>query len=144
MPVWPLRLTAALAALPLAAAAAGCGLEVQQPDLFLLTRTGAGQKLTLLVNSGGTVTCDGSHTEAVPDNLLIQARDLTGALNFDARHHLHLAPTAGSVYRYRVKLQDGTIVFPDTAARTHPGLASLELLAVRIAQGPCRKVIGSG
>ncbi|MBV8942555.1 MAG: hypothetical protein JO321_17695 [Solirubrobacterales bacterium] len=143
MPLWLLRFTAALAASLLVAAAAGCGLEVQQPDLFLLTRTGEGQKLTVLVNSGGTVRCDGSRAKQVPDKLLLQARDLTGALNRDARHHLHFVPGPGSVFRYRVELQDGTIVFPDTAARTHPALAQLELLAVRIAQGPCHRVAGS-
>ncbi|MGN6170705.1 MAG: hypothetical protein ACTHQQ_21440, partial [Solirubrobacteraceae bacterium] len=63
-------------ALLLCAATTGCGLEIQQPDLFLLTRTGDGAKLTLLVNSGGTVRCNGSSAKAVPDKLLIRARDL--------------------------------------------------------------------
>jgi hypothetical protein len=123
--------------------AAGCGLEVQQPDLFLLTRTGGGSTETLLVNSSGTVRCNGTRTKPVPDKLLLQARNLTGRLDRDARHHLRIAPSANSVYRYRVKVQGGTIVFPDTAARTHPELAQLELLAVELAQGPCRGVRAS-
>jgi hypothetical protein len=122
---------------PLACLAA-CGLNVQQPDLFLLTRTGAGSTLTELVNTGGTVRCDGGKTKQVPDKLLLEARTLTGALNRDARHHLDLPSRPGSVYRYRVKVQDGTIAFPDTAARDHPELARLELLALGIASGPCR------
>ena len=121
----------------LCAATTGCGLEVKQGDLFLLTRTGNGAKLTLLVNSGGTVRCDGSSAKAVPDNLLIRARNLTGRLNRDARHHLRIPASPDSVYRYRVKLQAGTIAFPDTAARTHPELAQLVLLAVKLEQGPC-------
>lgn len=80
----------------------------------------------------------------MPDKLLLQARNLTGRLNRDARHHLRIAPGRNSFYRYRVKLQNGTIVFPDTAARTHPELAQLELLAVKLAQGPCNGVGRSG
>lgn len=118
--------------------AAGCGLEVKQPDLFLLTRTGGGTTETLLVNSSGTVRCNGTKTKSVPDNLLLQARNLTGRLNRDARHHLRIPPSPNSFYRYRVRVQDGTIVFPDTAARHHPELATLQLLAVKLAQGPCR------
>jgi hypothetical protein len=134
-----------LTALTLAAcAAAGCGLEVQQPDLFLLTRTGGGSNQTLLVNSGGTVRCNGTRTRPIPDKLLLQARNLTGRLNRDARRHLRIAPTPNSVYRYRVKVQTGTIVFPDTAGDKHPELAQLELLAVKLAQGPCSSVGGSG
>ena len=121
-----------------AAIDAGCGLEVQSPDLFLLTRTGNGRKLTLLVNSGGTVRCNGSHTKPLPDKLLLEARNVTGQLNRDARRHLHIQPAPDSVYLYRVRLQQGTVTFPDTAARGRPELAQLELLAVRIVEGPCR------
>ena len=135
----------ALTALILAAcAAAGCGFEVQQPDLFLLTRTGGGSKETLLVNSGGTVRCNGARTNQVPDKLLLQARNLTGRLDRDARHHLRIAPSHDSFYVYRVKLHGGTIVFPDTAAHTHPELAQLELIAVKLAQGPCSDLGRSG
>lgn len=118
---------------------AGCGLQVQAPDLFLLTRTGGGRQQTLLVNSGGTIRCNGSGAKPLPDRLLLQARRLTGTLNRDARRHLHLASGRGSVYSYRVKLQNGTITFPDTAGGTHPELAQLELLAVQILGGPCQR-----
>ena len=39
----------------LAGLLAGCGLDVKAPDLFLLTRTGQGKRLQLLVSDGGTV-----------------------------------------------------------------------------------------
>jgi hypothetical protein len=119
-----------------AAALAGC-LSVQSPDLFLLTRTGGGPKLTLLVSDGGTVRCNGGSAKPLPDKLLLQARDLANTLDNDAKQQLHLPRTSNSVVFYTVKLKDGTISFPDTAARTHPELAQLELLAVQIAQGPC-------
>ncbi len=127
---------AALAAL-VATGAAGCGLNIQAPDLFLLTRTGAGAKLTLLVNDGGTIRCDGGPVKPLPNNLLIQARGLASTLNNDAKQRLRIAPTAGSVATYMVKVQNGTFSFPDTAGRRRSELAQLELFAVQAAQGPC-------
>lgn len=135
MAAFPLR---ALGLLTAVACLAACGLEVQQPDLFLLRRTGNGATLSELVNTAGTVRCNGSKARPLPDKLLLKARNLSGRLNRDARHHLNLPSRADSVYRYRVRLQDGTIAFPDTAARTRSELAQLELLAVSIAQGPCQ------
>jgi hypothetical protein len=115
---------------------AGC-LSVQSADLFLLTRTGGGPKLTLLINDGGTVRCNGAAAKPLPDKLLLQARDLANTLDTDAKQHLRLPRTSNTVAMYMVRLKDGTISFPDTAAKTHQELARLELLAVQIAQGPC-------
>jgi hypothetical protein len=114
----------------------GC-LSVQSSDLFLLTRTGAGQRLTLLVNDGGTVRCDGRAAKPLPDKLLLQARDLASRLDADAKNHLHLLRTSNTVAAYTVKLKDGTISFPDTAARARSEFAQLELLTAQIAHGPC-------
>ena len=58
---------AALAALALV----GCGFDVQSPDDFLLTRTGQGKTLTLLVNDSGTIRCNGSKPRPISDALLI-------------------------------------------------------------------------
>jgi hypothetical protein len=110
---------------------------VQSSDLFFLTRTGAGPPLTLLVNDGGTVRCNGSAAKPLPDKLLLQARDLASRLDTDAKNHLQLPRTSHTVATYTVKLRGGTISFPDTAARAHSDLAQLELLAVQIAHGPC-------
>ncbi len=120
-----------------AVALAGCGLNVQAPDLFLLTRAGRGQRITLLVNDGGTIRCDGGAAKPLPDKLLLQARDLASTLSGDATRKLHLPPAPNSVAEYSVKLQNGTITFPDTAARTHPELAQTELFALQAAQGSC-------
>jgi hypothetical protein len=118
------------------AVTAGC-LSVQASDLFLVTRTGAGPRLTLLVNDGGTVRCNGGAAKPLPDRFLLQARDLASRLDTDAKHRLHLPRTSNTVATYTVKLKDGTISFPDTAARTRSELAQLELLTVQIANGPC-------
>src|SRR5947209_18748254 len=87
----------------------GCGLNVQSADLFLLTRTGQGQKLTLLVNDAGTIRCDGGRARTLPDPLLLQARDLASGLGGDAQQSLRLRSSRHSVYPYTIRLQQGTI-----------------------------------
>ncbi|MGZ4185603.1 MAG: hypothetical protein ACXVUE_17420 [Solirubrobacteraceae bacterium] len=117
---------------------AGCGLNVQSPDLFTLSRTGQGKSLTLLVNDSGTIRCDGGKTKSLPDALLLDARDLADDLNKDAQSKLKVPPPAAdSVFSYKITLQDGTVSFSDTAARARPELARAELFAAQAAQGPC-------
>lgn len=120
-----------------AAALAGCGLNVQAADLFLMTRTGQGSRLTLLVNDGGTIRCNGAKPGPLSDPLLLQARDLATKLDDDAKAHRRFAPSAVSVFHYTVRVQDGTVSFPDTAAAGHSELAQAELFAVRAAQQVC-------
>ena len=129
----------AAAAIVAVAIVAGCGLNVQSADLFLLTRTGQGGRLTLLVNDSGTVSCNGGHARRLSDPLLLRARDLANSLSADAKANLRIAAPANSVYRYTIKLQGGTIAFPDTAAASgsHPALAQAELFAVQTAQQAC-------
>ncbi len=117
--------------------ATGCGFDVQSPDLFVLTRTGQGATLTMLLNDGGTIRCDGGRTRALADPLLLRARDLATSLDDDAKRGLRIPVPANSVFHYTVKLQDGTISFPDTAAAKHPELAEVELFAVQAAQQAC-------
>jgi hypothetical protein len=121
-----------------AALLTGCGLNVESPDLFLLTRTGQPRPLTMLVNDGGTVRCNGGRQMTLPDPLLVQARGLASDLDADAKAGLHIAPTSDSVAFYTIKLPDGTISFPDTAAARHKELAQVELFAIQAAQQGCR------
>ena len=120
-------------------ALAGCGLNVQSPDLFVLTRAGGGHKLTLLVNDGGTIRCNGQRARKLSDPLLLQARDLASGLGGDAQQGLRIRSARNSVFRYTIRLQQGTISFPDTAAAggRYPRLAQAELFAVRAAQQAC-------
>ena len=129
--------TALLVGAAIALGVAGCGFAVEEPDLFLLTRTGQGQTLTLLVNDSGTIRCDGHPAKAISDKLLIAARDLADNLASDAKAKLQIATVANSVYFYTVKLPNGTITFPDTAAASHPELAQAELFVLQATQGPC-------
>jgi hypothetical protein len=128
--------TSALAGATLAVALAGC-LNEQSPDLFLLTRTGQGSKLTLLPNDGGTIRCDGGTARTLPDPLLIEARDLAQDLDKDARRGLTIKPSPATVFDYRVKLEHGTISFPDSAARSRTELSQATLFAAQAAQQAC-------
>jgi hypothetical protein len=130
LPVFAIAATSCLAL-------AGCGLNIQSPDLFVLTRTGQGGTLRLLVNDDGTIKCNGGPAKTLADRTLIQARDLADNLDKDARSGLHIASGPNSVYSYRVELQHGTITFPDTAASAHHELAQAELFALQAAQGAC-------
>jgi hypothetical protein len=121
-----------------AALVAGCGFDVQEPDLFLVTRTGAhAQQLSLLVNDGGTISCNGGKPKNLPDPMLLQARDLATSLNADVSDRLRFPESARSVYSYTVKVQNGTMSFPDTAASSRKELADLELFVVQAAADPC-------
>jgi hypothetical protein len=123
--------------LGLALALPGCGLEVQLQDLFLLTRTGQGTTLRLVVNDSGTIRCNGGPTRTLSSAQLIQARVLADGLATDATKHLTIARAPDTVFYYRIKLQQGTVAFPDHAAGTHETLAQAELFAAQAAQKPC-------
>lgn len=125
------------AALVLLALLAGCGLSVNSPDLFVLTRVGQGTKLTLLVNDGGTVRCNGQAARPLSDPMLLAARNLVTQLGPDAQSKLSVPPGPGSVYSFTVKLSTGTVSFDDEAAARHPELAQVELFAQQVARGPC-------
>jgi hypothetical protein len=110
---------------------------VQSPDDFLLTRTGQGTKVTLLVNDGGTIRCNGGKARPISSALLIHARDLTDGLTNDAKRSLRIPAPPNSVYRYTVKLQQGTVSFPDTSAARREEFASAEQFVLQALAGPC-------
>ncbi len=127
----------AIAVLAAVAVLASCGFDVQSPDLFQVTRFGQGHKLTLLVNDGGTIACNGGKPKSLPDPQLLQARDLATSLNTDAKAKLRFSRTARTVFSYSVKVQNGTFTFPDTAADSRKELSQLELFVVQAAADPC-------
>jgi hypothetical protein len=116
---------------------AGCGLNVQSPDLFLLTRTGQGGKLVLEVSDGGTIRCNGGPAHPISSARLITARDLSDSLAPDAQKKLNLAAPTGSIYSFRIRLEQGTISFWDRDTAGHPNLAQAALFATEAAQQVC-------
>lgn len=125
------------AACGLAALAAGCGFDVQSADLFLITRTGQGTRLTVLISDSGTVSCDGRKPKAISDPMLITARDLSDNLVGDAQRNLRLPSGPGTIFTYRIKLQQGTVVFGDHDNARHPILAQTEIFTAQVAQQAC-------
>jgi hypothetical protein len=115
----------------------GCGFDVQSADLFLITRTGQGTKLTLLVSDGGTIACNGGQARTISSARLIAARDLSDNLGGDASHNLKLPIGPGSTFAFRVHMQQGTITFSDRDTRRYPNLAQLELFTTEAAQQVC-------
>ena len=111
-----------LAAIIVAAATlAGCGGP--QADLFLVERDGSipGARLTLLVINGGTARCNGGAEKPITSAQLIDAREIARDLNGTperdgpADSGTTLAPGPGTILRYDVRLEDGSVSFSDTS-----------------------------
>jgi hypothetical protein len=116
---------------------AGCGADY--PDLFVLNRTGTlpGAKLTLLVNDGGTVACNGGAPRDLPDALLLDARDIVTSLDDEARDDLVLPPRSGALLRYRLRDEAGTVTFSDLDADRMPKLGKVIAFTRTVARDVC-------
>jgi len=129
---------APLLALAVAALAlAGCGAA--SPDVFLLTRSGSlpGARLTLLVNDGGTVRCNGGAPRQLPARALLDARRIAEDLSEEAHDQLALPAPPGSLLRYRVRMEEGTVTFSDVDAARRPELAPVIVFARSVARDVC-------
>jgi hypothetical protein len=104
------RLALALVALLLA----GCGTA--SPDLFEVRRSGDDRaaNLTLVVNDGGHVACNGREHPLDADRLL-RARELARELAEPAELGIELPPGPRANLSYRVRLEAGTVAFSDTS-----------------------------
>jgi hypothetical protein len=124
-------------------ALAGCG--VASPDLFVVHRSGSipGARLTLLVGDGGTVRCNGGPAKAISSAQLIRARgavdDLKGKPDAPGPAALatQLPPGPGSILRYVVRDEDGTVAFSDTSAHQPKVFFQLAALTRELAQKVC-------
>jgi hypothetical protein len=122
----------------LATALGGCG-GVQSPDLFAVSRDGSipGARLDLIVSDDGTVRCNGGAGRLLPNQLLLDAREVQRLLKPDATRGLTIAQTGNAVLTYSVRDEDGHASFPDTAAASRPGLAQLALFTRQTAKQVC-------
>ncbi len=116
----------------------GCG-GVQAADLFIVTRTGATprERLTLLVNEEGGVTCNGVPAGRLSDAQLLKADGIKEDLHDPASKNLSLAPARGSVLSYTVRDEDGTVRFADNSPGQPAVLRELALLVLMAAQQVC-------
>jgi hypothetical protein len=131
------RALASLIGLLLVGAAAGCGESVELPDLFVVQRSGAGPKLTVVVNEGGAVRCDGGPTRQLSDAQIVQARGLQEELQSPSAKHLALPPRSGSVFSYFVRDSEGTVRFSDNSAGQTSVLRQLAYFVLEVEQKVC-------
>jgi hypothetical protein len=98
----------------LAVAFAGCGTP--SPDLFEVKRSGRDRNanVTVVVNDGGEVSCNGEHHPLDADRLLT-ARQVLRDLEPQAELHLDLPPGRNSQLSYRARMEAGTVAFSDTS-----------------------------
>ncbi len=133
----PRRSLAGVATLLLAFTAAGCGESVELPDLFIVQRTGAAPKLTVVVNEGGAVHCNGGPTRQLSDAQIVQARGLQEELQSPSAKHLVLSPRPGSVFSYYVRDAEGTVRFSDNSAGQTSVLRHLAYFVLEVEQHVC-------
>ena len=112
---------------------------MQAADLFIVTREGPapGQRLVLLVNEEGGVTCNGHFAGRLDDPKIVESRAIQEDLKEPASEHLRLAPGRGSVVRYHVRDADGTVDFSDDSPGQPSVLHKLQLLVLQAAQQLC-------
>lgn len=129
-----LRVNAAVA---VALVATGCGVDM--PDVLALTRTGTipGARLTVVVNDGGMVRCNGGRERLLPSALLLDARGFVRDADKDLVAHRRFAPRPGSVLAYAVRTEDGSVAWSDTSRPLPAPYFRLALLARRIAKDVC-------
>ena len=93
----------------------GCGFDVEEPDLFLVTRTGAGVRSLIAAGQRrGTIPCNGGKAEeAARSRCCSQARDLADSLNNDVSAKLRFRARArAACTAYTVKVPNGTMSLP--------------------------------
>lgn len=129
-----LRLSAALA---VALAVAGCGVDM--PDVLALRRTGAipGARLTVVVNDGGMVRCNAGRERLLPSPLLLDARGFVRDTEKDLVAHRRFPRRPGSVLSYSVRTEEGSTSWSDTSRPLPEPYFRLALLARRIAKDVC-------
>jgi hypothetical protein len=118
-------------------ALAGCGSEAR--DLFVVSRSGdvPGGRLTLRITDDGRVSCNGRSLVQITSDQLITARETERDLQKPAKARLRLAPGRQSVFSYRARMRDGTVVWSDDSRRQPAVLFVLAKLTRDVAKGPC-------
>ena len=126
--------SAAVAAAALAIA--GCGTP--SPDLFEVRRTGEdpNANVTLLVNDGGSVTCNGAE-HPIDTERLLRARQVARDLAPQAELLVELPPGPDAQLSYRVRLEQGTIAFSDTSRSIPRSFQALAGFTADVTENVC-------
>jgi hypothetical protein len=126
----------AAAVLLAAGALAGCGSP--PPDLFLVQRSGADRNanVTLVVNDGGSVTCNGTKRPLDAKDLL-RARQLLRDLEPQAQLHLALPPGPNSQLAYKARMEAGNVSFSDTSRNNPKSFSELAAFTKDVSEDIC-------
>ena len=90
----------------------------------------------MIVNDGGTVTCNGKQHE-LPSADLLNARALARDLEPQAQLGLDLPPGPRAVLSYTVHTADGSVRFSDTSARITTVLQRLAQFTKDVTEDVC-------
>ena len=125
-----------VAALAGALALAGCGTP--SPDLFEVQRRGEDRNanVDVVVNDGGSVTCNGKRHTLSADRLL-RARQVLRDLEPQAELHLELPPGPRAQLRYRVRMEAGTVAFADTSRGNPKSFLALAAFTKDVTEAVC-------
>lgn len=131
-----MRRLLAPALLALALAVTGCGTP--PPDLFEVERSGADRNanVDVIVNDGGSVTCNGKE-HPLSAALLLRARQLLRDLEPQAALHLELPPGPQSQLRYKARMEAGTVSFADTSRGNPKSFLALAAFTKDVAEDVC-------
>ena len=118
-------------------ALAGCGGK--SADLFEVQRSGADRNanVDLVVNDGGTVTCDRGKPKALPGRQLLDARDIARGLEQQASLSIALPKGPGSTLRYVVRTSNGRVSFFDTSEHRPHVFDRLVVFSKDVIEGVC-------
>jgi hypothetical protein len=120
-------------------ALAGCGSA--SPDLFEVERTGADRNanVTMVVNDGGHVTCNGKE-HALDADRLLRARELARRLAEQAELGVELPPGEGTNLSYKVRMEAGTVSFSDTSRGNPQAFLQLAAFTKDVTERVCEIV----
>ncbi len=132
------RLAPLAASVAAAGAFAGCGYS--QPDLFRVQRSGddPNANVNLVVNDGGTVTCNGGKSRALPGKKLLAARELARDLEKEATLSIELPAEKNSILHYVVKTESGRVAFSDTSQARPRVFDRLAAFSKDVIENVCR------
>ncbi len=124
------------AVLALALAAAGCGTP--PPDLFEVKRSGDDRNanVDVVVNDGGSVTCNGTEHRLEAD-MLLRARQVLRDLEPQAELHLELPPGPRSQLRYTARMEAGTVSAAAPASGTPQAVLALAAFTKDVTEDVC-------
>ncbi len=130
-------MTRAVALAALALAASGCGAP--SADLFEVRRSGADRNanVRIVVNDGGTVSCNDAEPEALPGDDLLEARELARDLEAEATLSIELPPGPSAVLRYDVRTATGRVAFSDTSRGRPKAFDRLVGFTSRVVEDVC-------